>query len=197
MSDIKDLLLWLDLETTGSDETKDSIIEVGCILTTYDLNAVGEFQAVVTPEPLGYGRMMLNPTVRAMHEANNLLWELSEGNGRRPHEVTNDLMRWLADSGASQGRTVLAGSGVGHFDRRFIARYMPQLDRFLRYWCIDIGVIRRAHEMWVGSVVSTENENKTHRAIDDVWCHLKEARIFRDLWRGVSVVDFAEVVAGQ
>ena len=34
---LEDKLLWLDLETTGSDEANDCIIEVGCVLTTHDL----------------------------------------------------------------------------------------------------------------------------------------------------------------
>lgn len=183
---MSDTLLWLDLETTGSDESKDSIIEVGCILTTHDLMPLGEFTAVVAPEAEGYGRMMLNATVRKMHDGNGLLWELSEGHGRRPHEVTKDLLAWLVGCGAKEGHTVLAGSGVGHFDRRFIARFMPQLDPFLRYWVIDIGVIRRAHEMWVGTTVSSANDGKTHRALDDIRCHLAEAQAFRDLWQASS-----------
>lgn len=179
----EDTLLWLDLETTGSDVAHDCIIEVGCILTTTDLTHLGEFQAVVLPEPEGYGRMMLNDFVRNMHADNGLLEDLTAGLGKKPHEVTKSLLKWAADLGAKEGRTVLAGSGVGHFDRKFIDRYMPPLSRFLRYWCIDTGVLRRAHEMWVGTVVSTANDAKTHRALDDVRCHLAEAQAFRDLWR--------------
>lgn len=184
-----DLLLWLDLETTGSDVAKDSIIEVGCVLTTTGLDPLGEFQAVVLPEAEGYGRLMLNDFVRGMHTNNGLLEDLAVGLGRKPHEVTNDLLKWATDLGAEQGRTVLAGSGVGHFDRKFIDRYMPQLSRFLRYWCIDIGVVRRAHEMWVGTVVSTANESKTHRALDDIRCHLAEAQAFKAAWAPLATGD--------
>jgi oligoribonuclease len=179
---LNDLLLWLDLECTGSDAEHDSIIEIGCILTTPGLDPLGEFTAVVEPQPEGYGRMMLNDVVRTMHRDNGLLLDLFAGLGRKQHEVTRDLLEWLEGLGAQQGKTVLAGSGVGHYDRKFIDRYMPQLSRFLRYWCIDIGVIRRAHDMWVGTTVSTANESKTHRALDDIRCHLKEAEAFRDLW---------------
>lgn len=183
MSD-KDLLLWLDLETTGSDERHDCIIEVGCILTTPELDDLGEFSMVVTPEAEGYGRMMLNHVVREMHEHNGLLAAIAGlESAQRPHNVTKDLVVWLEGLGAKPRQTVLAGSGVGHFDRRFIVRWMPQLDHYLRYWCIDIGVIRRAHGMWVGTKVSDANSAKTHRALDDARCHLREAREFAALWR--------------
>lgn len=180
----QDTLLWLDLETTGSDVEKDSIIEVGCILTTTGLTSIAEHSWVLTPDAEGLGRMMLNPVVRAMHEGNGLLADvLDTENVRKPHHVAAGLLAWMQENGAKQGRTVLAGSGVGHFDRKFIDRYMPQVSKFLRYWCIDIGVVRRAHEMWVGTTISTANDGKTHRALDDIRCHLAEAQAFKAAWQ--------------
>lgn len=181
---IQDPLLWLDLETTGSDEAHDCIIEVGCVLTTHDLTALGEFTAVVKPDPLGLGRMIQNDIVRAMHEKNGLLDDvLAATDEDRPHKVTRRLLDWLSDLGFQSGKIVLAGSGVGHFDRRFVARYMPQLNERLRYWVIDIGVIRRAHEMWIGPDPFKHNDDKTHRALDDIRCHVAEAQSFAELWR--------------
>jgi oligoribonuclease len=185
--ELKDLLLWCDLETTGSSEKDgDEIIEIGCILTTHDLIEIGDYTSVVKPSPLGLGRMMQNQIVREMHEKNGLLPEvLVARDALKPHKVAMELLDFLDEGGAKKGKLVLAGSGVGHFDRRFIDRYMPQLSQYLRYWCIDIGVIRRAHDMWVGTTVSVENDNKTHRAIDDAYCHLREARAFRTQWTTV------------
>lgn len=181
----EDTLLWVDLETTGSDVDMDCIIEVGAILTTPDLVVLGEFTKNVTPAPLGLGRLMQNPVVRDMHERNGLLPELLDPSAPvvKPHHAAKALRAWAEELGAREGRTVLAGSGVGHFDRRFIARYMPQVDKFLRYWCIDVGVIRRAHEMWSSAPrPSSANDSKTHRALDDIRCHLEEARAFKSLW---------------
>lgn len=183
---ITDHLLWCDLECSGSDETHDEIIEIGCVLTTHDLMEIGEFTSLVKPGPLALGRMLQNPVVRAMHEKNGLLDEILglDGDDARPHRVAAEILAWLEENDIPEGKLVLAGSGVGHFDRRFIKKYMPQLDRWLRYWVIDIGVIRRAHDMWVGTTVSTANDGKTHRALDDARCHLEEARAFRALWNG-------------
>jgi oligoribonuclease len=180
---LTDHLLWLDLETTGSDESHDSIIEVGCALSTHDLTVLGEFTAIVKPDAEGLGRMLQNPIVRAMHEKNGLLADVLEAtDDDRPHRVVLRLLEWLDGLGVEKGKVVLAGSGVGHFDRRFIARYMPQLHAVLRYWVIDIGVIRRAHEMWVGPDPFNLNDGKTHRALDDVRCHVQEAQAFAALW---------------
>jgi oligoribonuclease len=185
-----DHLVWLDLETTGSSEDKgDEIIEIGCILTNTHLDEISRFTSVVQPTALGLGRLMENKVVWDMHEQNGLLNDvLYAVQTNRPdtslNHVTNRILGWLAGAGAQRGHTVMAGSGVGHFDSRFVRKYMPQLQPgFLKYWVIDIGVIRRAHEMWVGTAVSNENDNKTHRALDDARCHLNEARAYRDLWQ--------------
>lgn len=186
IDEAKDLLLWLDLETTGGDETKDSIIEIGCILTTQKLEPIAPFESLVTPEAEGLGRLMMDPVVRPMHENNGLLAEilkLGSGGDLRPHNVAQECLNWMTQNGATPGHVVLAGSGVGHFDRRFIRRWMPRLDRYLRHWVVDVGVIRRAHRMWVDpAYVSKQNEAKTHRALDDAQCHLEEAREFAALW---------------
>ena len=178
------LLLWLDLETTGTDETRDSIIEIGCILTTEALDMLGEYESLVLPTDEALGRLLRNPVVKDMHRANGLLDQmLMLESGRKPHAVAQELLAWLDEH--TDQPVVLAGSGVGHFDRRFLKRWMPQVDRRLRHWCIDVGVIRRAHEMFTGNPPpSSANDAKTHRALDDARCHLKEALAFRALWRG-------------
>lgn len=185
MSD--DNLCWVDLETTGSNVDHDEIIEIGAILTTPTLEQIGDpFQQVLEPGPMALGRMMQNAVVREMHKANGLLADVLNDQGVRPHVAATRMLEWLDryDHGDfRRGRNlILAGSGVGHFDKRFIDKYLPQVSQRLRYYVLDIGVIRRAHRMWLGSDLSTANDGKTHRALDDIKCHLDEARDFQRLW---------------
>lgn len=186
---MNDHLLWVDLETTGVDEAKDCIIEVGAILTTSDLEVIDEYADLVLPTDEGFGRMMMNNVVRGMHEQNGLLAALlavPRSSLRHSGYVGDQMCEWMKGWGATSGKVVIAGSGVSHFDRRFIRRQMPKLDAFCRHWHIDIGVVRRAHAMWVGTEVPnarTAEFGKTHRALDDIRCHLNEARAFRSHWQ--------------
>jgi oligoribonuclease (3'-5' exoribonuclease) len=125
-----------------------------------------------------------------MHTPNGLLDEID--GGRSIAVVEYDLLLWLCSLGVptpiwghdvrTAPKLTLAGSGVGHFDLPAIREYMPKLAKRLNYYVIDVGTIRRAHDMWVGTPVSVANDAKTHRAIDDVRCHLEEANAFADLW---------------
>lgn len=180
---IRDHILWMDLETTGSDEANDCIIEVGAIVTTYDLQERSCFTEIVKPFPLGLGRLLQNDVVREMHTTNGLLEDvLRASDAQRPHLTEQRLLSWLDGLGLSHGGLVLGGSGVGHFDRRFIRKFWPTLNGRLRYWVVDVGVLRRTYEMWVGPDPFRHNAGKTHRAIDDIRCHVEEARSFASLW---------------
>ena len=180
-------LLWVDLETTGTDFEEDSIIEIGAILTTYDLNIISEFEIIIKPTSESYKRMMLNSVVSEMHTVNGLINDLANTDTTQD-QATQEMLLWIKSAMLEyggenyEGKFVLSGSGVGHLDRGFIKSKMPDLDSLLRYWHVDIGVVRRAHDMWVGTEVTSINDAKTHRAIDDIRCHLQEAGAFRDLW---------------
>lgn len=175
-----DALLWVDLETTGSNEKKDCIIEVGAILTDPKLHTLWEFERVVSPKPLGLGRLLQNPVVKEMHERNGLLERILGGFANAAaHVVEQELLYKLNEY---QPRTVLlAGSGVGHFDRRFIKAEMGRLDNFLHYACLDVGSIRRLCQFTDVKTVDLPNDRKTHRALDDIRLHVAEARMFADM----------------
>ncbi len=206
------LLLWLDLESTGLDTSAgDEIIEIGCILTTDYLRTLGEFAAVVKPSDTALSRLFDDQFLVDMHTANGLLDEID--GGRSITWVEHDLLAWLDSFGTSEPDTnrrrikasgydtdhvldvvipaspkfTLACSGVGHFDLPTVREHMPRLAGRLNYFVLDVGVIRRAHEMWVSTPVSAANDAKTHRALDDVRCHLDEARAFQDLWRDTQL----------
>jgi oligoribonuclease len=188
-------LLWCDLETSGSDVKKDCIIEVGMILTNCDLEEISSFQSLVYPTEQGWGRMMQNDIVRTMHQNNGLMDELIKVGKEAPRvdEVARGILKWLVSTHAPQGKIGLAGSGVGHFDRAFIQKFMPQVMNYLRYWVLDVGVIRRSYEMFTGLTPGDQNgDNKAHRAMDDIRHHLEEARTFRQLWRSYECLDFDE-----
>lgn len=197
-----DLLLWLDLETTGDQLPLDNIIEIGCVLTDFHLDPASyyhdcSFTSLVRPDPAALGRMLINRTVRAMHEANGLVREIVDGYADlpKPHEVAAQVVDWMvtiADDRQGQGNTrrvILAGSGVSHFDRRFLDRYMPQLSRRLPYWCIDTGVLRRSLFVVLPAsadavaALHADRPAKPHRALPDAHRARDEMCEIRDVLR--------------
>src|SRR5699024_8687453 len=80
------------------------------------------------------------------------------------------------------GKVVLAGSGVSHFDSRVIRARMPHVQELLNYRQFDVGIMRIQYLHWTKTNLTDVNDDKTHRAMDDVRCHLKEAQAFRQFF---------------
>ena len=172
-------ILWVDLETTGVEDM-DEIVEIGAILTNEHLEEIDRLEMI-----FGTSRILseIEPHVLQMHAENGLLYEL---NGKTMAEDREgEILSWLGQHGALKlGRLPIAGSGVGHFDRRFIRKYWPKLENRLQYWTYDVGVMRRLWRLASGKTLGEDAfEGKTHRAMDDIEQHLQEARLYIDTIR--------------
>ena len=194
-------ILWTDLETTGAEEDKDDIIEIGAIYTDFKLqtpnNSAMGWQTVVEPTEAALGRMVKNNIVRNMHTENGLLDECIGSPTRAPsiRAAEMEMINWLdrtINYSTTKGpvrkfRFMLAGSGVGHFDRRFIRRHMPILDSLLVFSPLDVGNVRRLAK-FAGFEPSTvpSQDTKNHRALDDIRLHLQEAQAYFDLFKKFS-----------
>lgn len=172
-------ILWVDLETTGGDETEDEIIEVGAILTDFEYKEIApEFQMVCKPSDHAWSRLMANEVVKKMHTENGLIAELT-----RPwaHDINHvDLqLEDFVRSRIPAGKVILAGSGVGHFDRKFINVQLPNTALLLKHAPLDIGVVRRFLRYAGYTFKMDAQPTKNHRAFDDITLHLNEAREYR------------------
>lgn len=168
-----EILCWVDLETTG-DRTADSIIEVAIVLTDDSprLVELDRYTAVAMPSGLMLDTM--DPVVREMHTKSGLLAE-AEACTVWAEEREWEILEFLRKTGLPSGRQFpLAGSGVGHFDRRYIARDWPAFNKRLTYWCYDVGVIRRTMRLALQPIA--DHVEKDHRALPDILDHIDEMR---------------------
>jgi oligoribonuclease len=194
-------IAWIDLETTGSDEHAGSLLEVAAIVTDEHLRELDRAEWLVDPDIEHVATMA--EVVRAMHTESGLLDEIDRHKaahlaGRYPDAVVDPpdyvdrRLRDLLDLYAIRGRLILAGSGVGHFDSRWIRAHLPRSAKRLTYYPWDVGVVRR----FLGSVdpalVLEQHPAgaKPHRAMADAELHLAEWRAYRDAMREAAP-DFA------
>ena len=169
----------IDLETTGTDENAGSILEVGVIVVGPDLVVLDVAAWLVHPYPDHLANM--DPVVVEMHRTSQLLAELEAGDNVHLLEDVDRELAALLDRFTVDGRVALAGSGVGHFDSRWLRRHLPNASKRLTYWTIDVGVVRRFLRDLCGWDVPPLNDEKPHRALDDALLHLAEMRAFRDV----------------
>lgn len=183
---LTELWSWLRALWLGRDE----IVEIGVIGTTADLKPLFEVETMIEPSRHTLTLASTNRPVYDMMLGNGLWADLAAevGRGRFPslERVEDDLLTLIDRFAGSGAKVVLAGSGVATFDSRFIAEQMPRLSARLEYFTHDVGVLRREWRRATGSDLVMSDQNKTHRAFDDVLCHLEEARAYRSAFTGIA-----------
>lgn len=172
-------ILWLDLETTGLDVNHDRILEVAAVLTDGDLRVIESYHAVLKWSEEALEHLITEPEVWEMHSRNGLIDACTEASATLP-DVSGDLLRFLDDY--VDGKAILAGSGVAHFDLLWLREWLPRVAERLAYYTLDIGVVRRFLQIVVG-LPDEDRPQVPHRALNDVLLHIEEARAYRDRLR--------------
>lgn len=170
-----DNLIVLDLETTGLSATQDRIIEIGMLPVTADLEILDEGWSVVVT-PTGVDMEALHPVVQKMHTENGLLKELANGESVGILEATRQAIHY-AERFTVRGQSPLMGSTI-HFDRKFLERYMPGLDKWFHYRCADVSSVKEFFKRWFPGAGEPPKVN-AHRALPDCRESLAEARWYK------------------
>lgn len=189
-----DLLLWVDLETTGDDPKVDRIIEAAMLFTDTKGNPCLNVIWNETKKINGFelDQIMSNDIVFDMHTKSGLLEDsifgpdtLDNGDFRRglkSYIISNIefCRRAYPDS-----KVYLAGSGV-HFDKSFLYRDFPDLFSrgFLHYSVMDISPMRKIVAILDLEPYEHPEGLMAHRAVNDIQDHLAEYRYYLELFNG-------------
>jgi oligoribonuclease len=160
------MLVWMDLEMTGLDVETDRILEVATLITDDRLTIVAEAAPLVLscPEP---NLAAMIPVVREMHDKSGLTDEVRQS-GLSIEDAELRTLAFIREHVPDPGTSPLCGNSVG-YDRRFIARYMPTVDKHLHYRCIDVSTITGLASLWARQIFDAEPPRaERHRAQDDI-----------------------------
>jgi oligoribonuclease len=172
------VLVWMDLEMTGLEPETDVIVEIATLITDDDLNIIAEGPDLVihqTDEVLA----RMNQIVVDMHTKSGLL------------EAIKTSTVTLEEAGAAtlefirqhipEARTIpLCGNSIGT-DRRFLAKYLPEIENYLHYRSVDVSTIKELARRWYPKLGSDRpNKGGTHRALDDIRASVNELAFYRE-----------------
>ncbi|RMG13017.1 MAG: oligoribonuclease [Deltaproteobacteria bacterium] len=180
-----EVLAWIDLEMTGLDPERDVIVQLALVLTDWDLEPIGDPLEVTIWQPDSVLERM-EPYVRQMHQRSGLLDAIRESEATVA-DAERQAMGLLTEHAAYR-KARLAGNSVGQ-DRRFLARYMPQLDGYLHYRIVDVSTVKELAQRWYG-VTYTKPDDGRHTALADIQQSIEELRYYRQaIFKVVDAVD--------
>src|SRR6476646_6484054 len=124
------MLVWMDLEMTGLDATRDVIVEIATIVTDDELNIVAEGPDLVVHQPDEVLAIM-DKFVFDMHTKSGLLDAIKASTVSL--EAAGAATLAFIQQHVPVPRTVpLCGNSIG-MDRRFLTAYLPDIENWLHY----------------------------------------------------------------
>ena len=65
-------------------------------------------------------------------------------------------------------------------DRRFLARCMPELEKFFHYRNLDVSTIKELAQRWAPVVAKGFSKSSSHLALDDTRDSIRELQHYRE-----------------
>lgn len=172
----KDNLVWVDLEMTGLDPKKDTILEIGCIVTDSRLEIVAEGPSIAIHHP--------EKTLKGMeawsrvHHGKSGLTEECRKSCVSLRQAERAVLGFVKEH-CKERTAPLCGNTIWQ-DRRFLVKYMPALEKYLHYRVIDVSSVKEIVVRWYPARFKMPRPKKqSHRVLEDIRESVEELRYYR------------------
>lgn len=168
-------LIWIDLEMTGLNTATDQVIEIATIVTDQHLNEVAEGPVIAIRQS--------ELTMSSMDEWNTRQHGASGLTARvlastvSMAEAEAQTLRFLQGH-VDKGASPMCGNSICQ-DRRFLARWMPGLEKYFHYRNVDVSTIKELALRWAPEVLAGVAKESKHTALADVHESIGELRHYR------------------
>ena len=173
------MLIWMDLEMTGLDPERHVIVEIATLVTDDDLNIVAEGPDLVIYQP-DEALSAMDDFVTNMHTTSGLL-ELIKASTVSHDDAMQQTLDFIKLHSPEPMKIPLCGNSI-RTDRTFLAKYMPDIENWLHYRCVDVSTVKELVKRWNPGLehARPKSEGITHRAMDDICNSVAELKFYRD-----------------
>ncbi|AOS96634.1 Oligoribonuclease [Microbulbifer aggregans] len=169
-------LIWIDLEMTGLDPERERIIEIATIITDSRLNILAEGPAMAIHQSDALLAAMDDWNTE-QHGSSGLVKRVRESHiteREAERETLEFLGQWV-----QEGASPMCGNSIGQ-DRRFLVKYMPQLESYFHYRNLDVSSVKELARRWRPDVLEGVKKHSSHLAMDDIRDSINELKHYRE-----------------
>ena len=168
-------LIWIDMEMTGLQSDSDRIIEIAMLVTDSQLRIVAEGPLLVVHQPAEVLEAM-DSWNRSVHAKSGLVEKVktSQLDEAAVERQTIEFLQQYVPAGVSP----MCGNSICQ-DRRFLARWMPQLEAYFHYRNLDVSTLKELVRRWKPELMKGVTKEGRHEAMADILESIEELRYYR------------------
>jgi len=168
-------LIWIDLEMTGLDTIKDTILEIATIVTDNELNVLAEGPVCAIRHD--------DTVLKAMddwnrsHHTDSGLWQRVAFSSYSMSAAESETIQFL-EEWVEKGVSPMCGNSICQ-DRRFLHRLMPELESWFHYRNLDVSTLKFLASQWLPAELQEYVKENRHEALSDIRESIEELRYYR------------------
>jgi oligoribonuclease len=168
-------LIWVDMEMSGLNPDCDRVLEVAVVVTDSQLEvlAEGPVLAVHQPERVLASMDAWNTSTHGRSG----LTERVRRSAVREADAERHVIAFL-EAIVPAGKSPMCGNSICQ-DRRFMARWMPQLEGYFHYRNLDVSTLKELARRWKPDVVRSFEKKSKHEALADIYESIAELKHYR------------------
>jgi oligoribonuclease len=168
-------LIWIDMEMTGLQPDSDRIIEMALLVTDAQLNIIAECPVLAIHQPDAVLEAM-DSWNRGTHAKTGLTQRVRSSSVSEA-QAERAALEFLA-AHVPPNASPMCGNSICQ-DRRFLARWMPQLEAYFHYRNIDVSTLKELVRRWKPDVLKGFTKEGKHEALADILESIEELKFYR------------------
>lgn len=169
-------LIWLDMEMSGLLPDSDRILELAAVVTNADLNVLAESPVLVIHQSDAVLDGM-DAWNKGTHGRSGLIDKV-KASTLDEEAATLQMIDFLKQF-VPAGKSPMCGNSICQ-DRRFMARYMPNLESYFHYRNLDVSVFKELARRWKPEIYAGFKKASKHEALADIYESIDELKYYRE-----------------
>lgn len=171
-----DNLIWIDMEMSGLLPDSDRILELAAVVTDPELNVLAESPVMVIHQSDAVLDGM-DAWNKGTHGRSGLIDKVKAST--LDENAASAMMINFLKEYVPAGKSPMCGNSICQ-DRRFMARYMPELENFFHYRNLDVSVFKELSRRWKPQVYAGFKKASRHEALADIYESIDELKYYKE-----------------
>jgi oligoribonuclease len=168
-------LIWIDMEMSGLSPQTDRILEVALVITNSGLDTIAEAPVLVISQTDAVLDAM-DSWNKSTHAKSGLIDKV-RSSVLTEEAVEQRMITFLQDH-VPAGISPMCGNSICQ-DRRFLARWMPQLEEYFHYRNLDVSTLKELAKRWKPEILAGLAKQGKHEALADIYDSIAEMKYYR------------------